>query len=279
MDLDNFSLLSFIAISETGSFTKAAKRVGRTQSAISQQIARLENFIGKQLVTRGKKVTLTTDGEIFLSYAKKIFSLQCEAIDRFKEPTLEGEVRIGVPEDFASLFLSDILADFSRVHPRILLNIECDLTINLLERFRKSEFDLVLLKLNSPEDFPNGIDVWSEPLRWVGSFEELNLNEPTPLVLSPAPCVYRAAAIEALEKSGKSWRAVLISPSYAGKVAAVKAGLGITVMPANMIADDLEAITSSYLPQLSHIHASLLKQRADIPAVNSLEAFIVRMMN
>lgn len=278
MNIDSITLQCFIAIAETGSFTKAADRVGRTQSAISQQMAKLENILGKQLLVRGKEFSLTPEGDIFLSYARQIFALHREAIDRFKEPELEGEVRFGLPENFASVYLSDVLADFSRIHPRILLNIECDLTLNLFERFKKKKFDLVLVKMNRPEDFPNGVDVWSEPLKWVGDFSLIDTKKPVPLVLAPTPCVYRASAIKALEKAGCAWRLVFSSPSYAGTVAAVRAGMGITVMPHTMIPHGMQAIDAALLPKLSDTHVSLLKHRADNAAINTLEGFVLRKL-
>ena len=279
MSVDIITIQSFLSIAETGSITKAAEKVGRTQSAISQQMFKLENLLGKTLLLRDKSVTLTAEGEMFLSYAKQFFSLHCEMIDRFKNPELEGEVRFGLPENFASIFLTDILIEFSRTHPRILLKIECDLTLNLFDRFKQKEFDLVLVKMNRPEDFPNGVDVLSEPLKWVGSPEIVNNDKPLPLVLSPQPCVYRASAIKALENAGRSWRLVFSSPSYAGTVAAVKAGMGITVMPHTMIPKDLESLDFLELPKLEDTHVSLLKHHKNNAAINSLEEFVLRKLN
>lgn len=276
--MDSITLQSFIAVAETGSFTRAAERVGRTQSAISQQMAKLEHLLGKPLLLRGKTFALTPEGEIFLGYARQIFALHCEALDRFKKPELEGEVRFGLPENFASVYLSEVLADFTRIHPRILLNIECDLTLNLYDRFRRMEFDLVLVKMNRPEDFPNGLNVWSEPLQWVGDAALVDPGRPVPLVLSPQPCVYRASAIRALEQAGRSWRLVLSSPSFAGTVAAVKAGMGISVIPHTLIPQELKALDASLLPKLDDTHVSLLKHRADNPAINTLENFVLQRL-
>ena len=278
MSVDIITIQSFLSIAETGSITKAAEKVGRTQSAISQQILKLENLLGKTLLLRDKTIKLTAEGEIFLSYAKQFFSLHCEMIDRFKNPELEGEVRFGLPENFASVFLTDILIEFSLIHPRILLKIECDLTLNLFDRFKQKEFDLVLVKMNRPEDFPNGVDVLSEPLEWVGSPEIVNNNMPLPLVLSPQPCVYRASAIKALENAGRSWRLVFSSPSYAGTVAAVKAGMGISVMPHTMIPKELESLDFLELPRLEDTHVSLLKHHKNNAAINSLEEFVLRKL-
>lgn len=276
MNIDTIALQCFLAIVETGSVTKAALRIGRTQSAVSQQIAKLENLLGKPLFVRGKVFSLTHDGEIFLGYSRQISALQREVMDRFKEPELQGEIRFGMPEDFASVYLSDVLVDFSRLHPRIFVNIECNLTLNLFERFKRCEFDLVLVKMNRPEDFPNGVDVYSEKLEWVGQANFIEKQHgPLPLVLAPQPCVYRARAIKALEEAGIKWRLVFSSPSYAGTIAAVKAGLGLTVLPRTMIPEQLSVVNSSNLPSLDDTHICLLKHGTQNPALISFEQFVL----
>ena len=281
MPFDALTLESFIAVSETGSFTRAADRVARTQSAVSQQITKLEQLLGKQLFKRTRHLSLTSEGEIFLTYAKKIVQLNRDALDRFKQSELQGEVRFGLPEDFASVFLSDVLTEYASLHPRILLNVECDLTLNLFSRFKKKEFDLVLVKMSRPEDFPNGMDVWSEALEWVGckNFTSFDEEQPLPLVLSPQPCVYRSRAIHSLEKIKRKWRIVFSSHSYAGTLAAVKAGMGITVLPHNMVPDELQIIrTKKNLPNLDDTHISLLKHHDKNLAVNSFEKFVVERL-
>jgi DNA-binding transcriptional LysR family regulator len=281
MAFDAITLECFLAVAETGSFTRAANKVARTQSAVSQQITKLETQIGKPLFRRGKKLTVTPDGEILLSYARKIVHLNREAMDRFKQPELQGEVRFGLPEDFASVFLSDVLTEYVSLHPRILLNVECDLTLNLFDRFKEKEFDLVLVKMNNPKDFPNGIDVWSEALEWVGNpeFFELDADVPIPVLLSPQPCVYRSRAIQSLEKSNRKWRVVFSSHSYAGTIAAVKAGLGVTVLPRNMVPHDLTIIrTNDPIADLEDTHISLLKHDSDNVAVNSFEKFVIERL-
>jgi DNA-binding transcriptional LysR family regulator len=275
MALDTLTLRCFLEVADSLSFTRAAARVGRSQSAVSQQIAKLEAHLGKPLFTRAKQLALTGEGQVFLSYARRIHALQAEALDRFREPELEGEVRFGLPEDFAAVYLSDVLAEFTRSHPRILLSIECDLTLNLYRRFRARDFDLVLVKMNRPEDFPNGTEVFSEPLAWVGDASLAKTGGALPLVLAPEPCVYRAAALAALEHAGRPWRQTLTSPSHAGTLAAVRAGLGLTVLPRPMIPASLTAVPAGDIPGLGHIHVSLLKHRGDDPAINSLEDFVL----
>lgn len=281
MIFDALTLECFVAVAETGSFTRAADKVARTQSAVSQQITKLEGVVGKRLFNRARVLSLTPDGEILLTYAKKIVQLNRDALDRFQHPELQGEVRFGLPEDFASVFLSDVLSEFASLHPRIMLNIECDLTLNLFARFKKKEFDLVLVKMNKPEDFPNGMDVWSETLEWVGSksLPALEEDQHIPLVLSPQPCVYRARAIQSLEMLNRKWRIVFSSHSYAGTVAAVKAGMGITVLPRNMVPHDLQVMRSvKQLPGLDDTHISLLKHHSKNLAVNSFEKFVVERL-
>lgn len=277
MNIDTFTLQCFLAVADTGSITRAAERVGRTQSAMSQQMTKLENLLGKSLFIRGKLFSLNNEGEIFLGYARQIFRLHREVIDRFKEPELEGEVRFGMPENFASIYLSDMLVDFARIHPRIFLNIECDLTLNLFERFKRGEFDLVLVKMMCPDYFPNGLDVCTEKLSWIGHVNHVmnDKNKPIPLVLSPQPCVYRARAIKALDDAGIKWRIVFSSPSYAGTLAAVKAGLGVTVLPHIMIPEQLENFSLIGLPELENTHVSLLKHDTSNPALLLFEQFVL----
>jgi DNA-binding transcriptional LysR family regulator len=281
MSIDTVTLQCFLAVADTASFTKAAERVGRTQSAISQQIAKLENLVGKPLFNRGKEFSLTTEGEIFLGYAKQMYLLHRESLDRFKEPDLHGEIRLGLPEDFASVILSDVLVDFSRLHPRILLNVECDLTINILDGFKAGKFDLILIKTTPPKSFIDQTTLWKEPVKWIGKPELLPLidqNTVIPLVLSPKPCVYRETAINALEKSGIKWRLAYTSPSYAGKMAAVKAGLGITIIQETLIPDYLKQLENKTLPTLGDIPISLLKKQNSNKAIESLEYFLLKKL-
>lgn len=276
MTIDTISAQCFVAVADSGSFTKAAHLVGRTQSAVSQQIAKLENFVGKKLFIRGKIFSLTAEGEVFLGYARQIFSLHRQAIECFKEPELKGEVRFGVLEDFASVFLYDVLREFSQIHPKILLNIECDLTANLYKKFKQKELDLVIVKMSPPKEFKHELELLSERLEWAGDSSLIKKNEPIPLVLSSKPCVYREKAIKALDKKGIKWRLAFSSNSHAGKIAAVRAGLGITILPRTIISQEIKIIRSSFLPELKDIHFSLLKHKNDNAAVDSFEEFVIK---
>jgi DNA-binding transcriptional LysR family regulator len=145
-DLD--LLRVFVAVVDNGGFTRAAERVGRTQSTISLAIKRLEEGLGNRLFDRqpGRPLALTAVGETLLTYARPLLKLADEARLRLLEPETGGTVRLGTPEDFATTHLPDVLARFARAHPRVSLEVNCDFTLNLLDGFSKGQYDLVLLK-------------------------------------------------------------------------------------------------------------------------------------
>lgn len=244
-DLD--LLRTFVAIADNGSFTRAAERVGRTQSTVSLQIKKLEDGIGHRVFEReagGRgEFRATPEGEILLNYARQILRLCDEARSRIMEPGVEGRVRLGTPEDFATAHLPDILARFARAHPRVALEVNCDFTVNLLDGFSKGLYDLVLFKREQQgqggqtQGGPaGGVGVWREVLVWAASPRlVLNHAEALPLVLAPPPDVYRKRALAALDAIRRPWRIVYTSPSLAGLRAAVGAGLGATVLPKAMV--------------------------------------------
>jgi len=275
--IDSVTLKSFIAIAEGGSFSHAAQSVGRTQSALSLQIKKLEGSLGCSLFQRtSRSVKLTEQGEIFLGYAKRIIELQWEAYSRLREPDAEGEIRLGTPEDFATHYLPNVLASFRQHHPRIQLNVSCDLTLNLIEGFHNGQFDVILVK-RDPQKVKGGMKVWREPLVWAAADhyrQEKNLS----LVLSPHPCIYRVRALAALDKAKKPWIISYTSPSLAGSLAAVRAGLGITVLPANMLPSGVHPIRSGLLPDLVDAEIALFKRDELHKAGNMLAEHIVNSM-
>jgi DNA-binding transcriptional LysR family regulator len=278
--LDISSLESFLALAQTKSFSKAAEKINKSQSAVSQQIAKLETTLKCHLINREKNNALTEKGEVLYSYASKILKIHQEALNYFINPELKGEIRFGLPEDFATVFLAEILSEFNIKYPNILINVECDLTLHLLKRFHKKQFDLVMVKTTSREEIPCEFEIWDEKLVWV-SKENSNIDlfaTSLPLVLSPKPCVYRARALEGLVKNGIKHRIVYTSPSFIGSVAAVRADMGITVMPQNMIPEGLEEISSDLLPDLDQTHVSLLlKNNAPSSAISFADYIFKRL--
>lgn len=253
-DLD--LLRTFIAIVDNGGFTRAAERIGRTQSTVSLQIKKLEDGLGCRVFERegGGRVgelRVTPEGEILLKYARQVLRLCGEACSRIMEPDVEGTVRLGTPEDFATSHLPEILARFARAHPRVALEVNCDFTVNLLDGFSKGQYDLVLFK-REPQGPGGGIGVWREALVWTAAPRlVLRQEEPLPLVLAPIPDVYRTRALASLDAVQRAWRLVYTSPSLSGLQAAVKAGLGVTVLPKEMVPTGLVLLGAEHgLPPL-----------------------------
>lgn len=274
---DTITLKSFLAITEHGTYSHAAEMVGRTQSALSIQIKKLEESLGCKLFERtSRNVKLTEQGEIFRGYAKRMLDMQREAYSRMREPDIEGEIRLGTPEDFATHYLPNVLASFRKHHPRIQLNVSCDLTLNLIEGFHKGLFDLILVK-RDPQKVKGGMKVWREPLIWAAA-EHYQLENPLSLVLSPQPCIYRARALAALDKARKPWHISYTSPSLAGTLAAVRAGLGITVLPANMVPPGLQSLRPGKMPELMDAEIALFKCE-DLPkSVEMLAEHIIHSL-
>ncbi|MCX7932860.1 MAG: LysR substrate-binding domain-containing protein [Rhodovarius sp.] len=240
MPLETDLLRSFVAVAEAGSLTRAGERLRLAQPTISLQLRRLEQRLGRRLVERTpRQLRLTAEGEMLLPYARRILALSEEAEARLAEAGIEGLVRLGTPEDFATTHLAGVLARFAQGHPRVALEVTTDLTLHLLERFRAAEFDVVLIK-REPAGPAAGIRVWREALVWAAASPDAFARPGVlPLVVSPHPCVYRRRAMQALDAAGRRWRVAYTSTSLAGAQAAVRAGLGVTVLPRGMVPPDL----------------------------------------
>lgn len=288
-DLD--LLRAFVAVAESGGFSRAAHRLGRSQSTVSLQIKRLETVLGRTVLARvggsHKDAHLTPDGEILLRYARDILALCDEAHARLGEASIAGTVRLGTPEDFATTHLPDVLAEFAITHPRVALEVTCDFTVNLLDGFAKGRYDLVLFKREpqkAPAQAPDGgVGVWREVLIWVaGTALPVSIEDELPLVLAPAPDVYRRRAIAALEAGGWRWRVAYTSQSLAGLQAAVRAGLGVTVLPREMATPGLVTLDEkqSGLPHLPDTEIVLFRAPGKPPyAAQLLGTTLSRLWN
>ncbi len=281
VNLDLDLLRAFVAVAEAGSFTRAGARLGRSQSAVSLQIQRLESQLGVQLLSRDPRHTAPTpSGEALLIQARKLLRLNDEIVAGVIEHNLEGEVRLGAPEDFATAHLPDVLGDFSRAYPHVNLSVTCDLTLHIMEKMSKGELDLALIK-REPLGPELGARVWREPLVWVAAgLSVLIAHETLPLIAAPAPCVYRKRAISALDAVGKPWRIAYTSPSLAGQHAALRAGLGVTVLPREMAPPDLLLLNADDgLPALADTEIALVRAKTLPIAAERLAEFIFAALN
>ncbi|MBX9796032.1 LysR substrate-binding domain-containing protein [Sphingomonas sp.] len=260
LDLD--LLRAFVTAADAGGFTRAGALLGRTQSTISLQIKRLEDSLGGRPVFQRtpRLLKLTPDGQALLHHARAMLRLNDAAIAELVEPEVAGRVRLGVPEDFATAHLPSVLAAFTDAHPRVELEVTCDLTLNLHAKFRAGEFDLVLLK-REPDVAIEGVRVWREPLIWVArDAQSVPADGIVPLIVSPAPCVYRQRATAALDAHGRRWRIAYTSTSLAGTQAAVSAGLGVAVLPREMCPPALVMVgTDGALPALADTEIALIE--------------------
>jgi DNA-binding transcriptional LysR family regulator len=271
-DLD--LLRTFVAVVDNAGFTRAGERIGRTQSTVSLQIKKLEEGLGRPVFERsGRDLLLTPDGEILLSYARQLLSLADEARSRILEPDVEGTIRLGTPEDFATAYLPDVLARFARAHPRVALDVNCNFSFNLLEGFSKGEYDLVLVKRERMGP-AGGVAVWRDVLVWVsGPQLVIDKAHPIPLVLAPAPDVYRKRALAGLQSVRRDWRIVYTSISSEGLQAAVRAGLGVTVLSKDMVPEGLKLLGEEHgLPQLPDAEIALYRAPGKLPRAAELLA-------
>ncbi len=279
VNLDIDLVRTFAAIADLRSFTRAASILRRQQSTISLQIRRLETQVGERLLDRSPQgVALTAEGEAFLEYARKILDLNDEIISRVREPKMHGIVRLGAPEDFATRHLPNVLSRFAQTYPDVALEVTCDLTMNLIDQHKSGAFDLALIKRERSLEIA-GLRVWREPLVWVSGGLDVKSASTLPLAVSPRPCVYRKRATEALDRARRPWRIAYTCGSLAGTLAAVKARLGVTVLPKDMVPPDLEVIDGKPLPDLKDTEIALMEsKRLSLPA-QRLKEHIVRSLS
>jgi len=229
--LDPRLLRAFVAVADAGSFTAAADRLHMTQSTMSQQIARLEEAIGRDLVDRAARpVRLTVTGERLLGHARRILTLQSEALTLVAETSGTTSVRIGMPDDIATPEMARAFAAFTKRHRQARLDVTTGLRSDLTRRYRAGELDIVVLK----EDTPNA-DAWAsfaEPIAWYTAMDAASdLPDPVPLVTFPPGGLYRDAMFERLERERRRWYVAFTSASLRNVLMAIEAGLGLSLLP------------------------------------------------
>ncbi len=235
-------LQTFVAIAESGSFTSAAKRVFRTQSAVSMQMKRLEEILGRSLFARdGRSVRLSADGELLLGHARRVLRAHQQALAAFDESELQGNVVFGTPDDYGSTFLPGILARFAETHPRIHMEVVCETTANLLQRIAENTVDLALITHGHGDN--SGVVVHQESVVWVTSASHcVHERDPLPLALFQAGCIFRQWALEALAERGRASRIAYTSVSLTALEAALRAGLAVSVLPRSNVREGMRIL-------------------------------------
>ncbi|WP_448190399.1 LysR substrate-binding domain-containing protein [Azospirillum sp. sgz301742] len=257
-NLDTDLLRAFVAVADARSFTRAADALFRTQAAVSQQVKRLEDVVGKRVFERDTKgVRLTDDGEVLLAYARRMLTLNDEAMATMRHGPAPASVRIGTPDDYATMLLPEILARFAQAYPDIAVEVVCDNSPDLVAEIEKGRYDLALVTRH-PDD-PAGEQVRCEPVQWVAppnsAVERL---DPLPLALFPKGCVVRDLAVAALEGKGRAWRVAFTSKSVVAVHGAVLGGLGVTAMEACTVPPALRLLTpADGFPELPPVDIAL----------------------
>ncbi len=259
--LDIDQLQTFIAIVDTGSFTKAAGRVFKTQSAVSMQMRRLEERVGKQLFIKdGRGNRLTADGDKLLNYARRIIRLNSEAIAAFDDNRLEGTLRIGTPDDYADRYMPEIIGRFAKTHPNVELYIVCEPSMDLAEKMAKGELDIALVTHN-PLLRQSDV-VRTEPLCWVGSANHpLKDDAPVPLAVGRRDCQWRQLACSALDADGRDYQILFTSWSSTVVAAAVLAGMAVSILPESALRTGMKVLTANDgFPSLPPVQIGLMKR-------------------
>src|SRR6185503_3426777 len=227
LDLDTLRTLA--TASDLGGYGRAGARLGRTPSAVSLQMKRLQDAVGAPLFRRhGRTLALTEAGEIVLRYARRILDLNDERLDTVRGAALAGVVRLGCAQDFAETVLPDALSRFAALYPLVQVEVRIDGNAALADAVEQGGLDVALAVGHAGR--PQARGVGDLPLAWIAGTGFVRRSaRPLPLVVLGPQCAFRQRALQVLEEAGIPWRIAAVSPSLAGLWAAARAGLGVTV--------------------------------------------------
>jgi DNA-binding transcriptional LysR family regulator len=269
LSLDIDLLRSFSAIAETGVLSRAAARVGRTQSALSMQMKRLEGIVEQPLLFRtGRGVKLTSAGERLLVHAGQLLRLHDEALAELCGEQLSGVLRFGCPDDYAVVYLPHLLRGFANLNPKVQIEVVCAPTPRLRELLARHTIDLALVSLTS--DRTGGEVIRLEPLVWVAQRGSgAAALDPLPLALGAPDSFDHQAPRQALERVGRAYRVACASSSLAGLIAMARSGQAITVLTQTAVPEDLQVLPpGNGLPPLPTVGIALAFDR-DAPSALS----------
>lgn len=247
---DTELLKSFVAVAESGGFTRAAARLNSTQSTVSAQIQRLETEAGHSLFVRStRSVSLTSAGEVLLGYARTILRLNEDA-RLYLSGNRGGRLRVGAGEDLAG-WLPEVLRGFARQYPNVRIEVEIGIGMNLFRMMETQTLDIAIGGVCV--DQVSGRSLFKEPLVWAFA-PKMGVPDPLPLAFFPEPCPYREAALRALAPTQRDWHIACTSSSLAGVRAIAMAGIAVTPLPMHAMTPGLHALgRKSGLPALPEV--------------------------
>ncbi|MCW2307533.1 LysR substrate-binding domain-containing protein [Rhodobium gokarnense] len=257
-DID--ALRTMVAGLELGSFARAAVRLGRSQSAVSMQLKKLEQQAGTRLFERkGRGLVPTEAGEALAAYARRIVALNDEAARALGAATLPTTVRLGLPQDFFDDVMPATLATFSEQHPQVHVDVRAGPNHLLPDEVRAGRLDGAIVFF--PEGTAgDGTRLGTMPMRWLAHKSCAPTDDPVPLVLFDHPCLFRQAALAALDRAERRWRAAVTTPSLPGIWGALRSGLGIAVRTGHGVPADIVCLgDDAGLPPLPAIDLKMLR--------------------
>ena len=273
-------LRTFLAVSQSLSFTASARTLGIGQPTVSQHVRRLEDSVGRPLFVRDtRSVTLTADGEAMAGFAREILAAHEKAVGYFTGSRLAGRLRFGVTDDLALTPLPRILRDFRQLYPRIDLELTVLQNESLMRRIESGHLDVAFVKRNAGTPTPNqGQLVRRDRLVWAAAEGvRVDPEQPVPLVVYQAPSLSRSVSVQALEQVGRGSRITCTVRGVNGVLAAVRAGLGIAVIARTLMPSDLvELPPTAGLPELPYLDLVLLtNDRAPAEPAQALTSAIL----
>jgi DNA-binding transcriptional LysR family regulator len=269
-------LRTFIAIVDTGSFAAAADCVLRTPSAVSMQIKKLEDLLGRQLLARdSRSVSLTRDGELLVEHARRLLALNRETVAKFITPDVAGEVRLGAPDDVAERFLPQMLRMLADSHPGITVNVIVDSSKILTEMVRSKSIDFSVVTCDSDAVSANGVEVlFLERLVWAAVRGGIAAEKtPLPISVWEENCSWRKVGIAGLERQKRAYRIAIQSAHISGQRAAVLADLAVAPIPVSALGGQIiEADSRHSLPSLGHYALGLIiSEQPSVPVLAAAE--------
>ena len=260
--LDLELLRTFIAVADHDSFSAAGRRLGRTQSSVTQHMQRLEHQVGVTLLQRqGRQKALTTAGRELLGHARQMLTLNDDVLARLQDDNLSGVLRIGAPHDIADTILPPMLSHIARAAPNLRLEIDVGRSPYLMDDLHRGKVDMIVSTLT--DDSLEGITLRTSPVWWVCAAHFVHQpGQPLPLILVDEPSIFRRIALQALEANGIAWRQAYLASNLIGVKAAVRAGLGVTARSMEMVGPDMRVLgESDGLPRLPDISYHLWIRR------------------
>ncbi|WP_019831921.1 LysR substrate-binding domain-containing protein [Sphingomonas sp. PR090111-T3T-6A] len=275
--LDTDLLRAFVAVAETGSFTAAAEVIGRSQSAVSQKVIRLEEMLERSVFARtSRSLRLTPDGERLLVVARQMLALNDDFLRSLRRPSEIGTLRLGISENLVPTQLPRLLSRFFALHPSVHLELSTGLSAELLARHKDGKLDAVVALSQPDAPARGGRVLWREPLVWIAAADhEPDPNQPLRLVVMRPPCTYRAAMTDALDRVRRDWVTACTASSLAGLQAALMAGMGVTALGESFLHEGVRTLRGDRWPALPVAEMTVVGE--DGPAgslVRELSAFL-----